>query len=139
MKGKNDMVKLIPGKRGTGKTKLLINQIHEAGDKSKGNVVAIQLGSSLNIDIYHKIRLINIEDYKIKSAEAMMGFISGLLASDYDCTDIFIDGILRIVRRDFEAVGKMFEDISEISGDVNVVFTISAEPDELPQNIKKYL
>ena len=55
------MVKLIAGKKGAGKTKLLIEAIHKAEKESKGNVVAIQYGSSLNVDIYHKIRLINIE------------------------------------------------------------------------------
>ena len=55
------MIKLIAGKKGTGKTKLLINAIHEAEQASNGNVVAIQIGSSLNIDIYHKVRLVNIE------------------------------------------------------------------------------
>ena len=45
------MIKLITGKRGTGKTKILIDAIHEAENKSNGNVVAIQKGSSLNTDI----------------------------------------------------------------------------------------
>ena len=101
------MVKLIAGKKGAGKTKLLIDAIHSAEQASKGNVVAIQLGSSLNIDIYHKVRLINIEDYKIANYDEMAGFVSGLLASNYDCTDIFVDGILRIVGRDLDKVGEM--------------------------------
>lgn len=133
------MVKLIPGKKGTGKTKILINDIHEAEKNSKGNVVAIQLGSSLNIDIYHKIRLMNIEDYKIDAYDAMYGFIAGILASDYDVTDIFVDGILRIVGRDFDKVGEMFDKIAAISQDTNVTFTISAEESVLPETIKKYL
>ena len=99
------MIKLIAGKKGTGKTKLLINAIHEAEQASNGNVVAIQIGSSLNIDIYHKVRLVNIEDYNIDNYDAMYGFIAGMLASDYDCTDIFVDGILKICGRDMEKVG----------------------------------
>ena len=74
------MIKLIAGKKGTGKTKLLINAIHEAEQASNGNVVAIQIGSSLNIDIYHKVRLVNIEDYNIDNYDAMYGFIAGMLA-----------------------------------------------------------
>ena len=50
------MIKLITGKRGTGKTKILIDAIHEAENKSNGNVVAIQKGSSLNTDITPKVR-----------------------------------------------------------------------------------
>ncbi len=134
------MIKLIAGKKGSGKTKLLINAIHEAEQASKGNVVAVQLGSSLNIDIYHKVRLINIEDYKITNYDEMAGFVAGILASDYDCTDIFIDGILRIAGRDLEKIGAMFDKIAAVSGeDTHVTFTISADVSDLTENIKKYL
>ncbi|MCL2019256.1 MAG: hypothetical protein FWG70_05785 [Oscillospiraceae bacterium] len=133
------MVKLIPGKRGSGKTKLLIEAIHEAEKQSKGNVVAIQRGSSLNHEIYHRIRLINIEDYKIKSYDDMYGFVAGLLASDYDCTDIFVDGLLRIVGRDLDQIAKLLDRIGEITEYTCVTFTISAEIDELPDTVKKYL
>ena len=131
------MVKLIVGKKGSGKTKQLIEAIHTAEKESKGNVVAIQYGSSLNIDIYHKIRLINIEDYKIGNYNDMYGFVAGLLASNYDTTDLFVDGTLRIVGRDLEEVGKMLDRIADISENVNVVFTISA--DDIPESLKKYL
>ena len=69
------MVKLIAGKKGSGKTKNLIEAIHTAEKESKGNVVAIQYGSSLNIDIYHKIRLINIEDYKVIESDSGLWYI----------------------------------------------------------------
>ena len=72
------MIKLITGKRGTGKTKILIDAIHEAENKSNGNVVAIQKGSSLNTDITPKVRLINIEDYAVEGVDAFYGFVSGI-------------------------------------------------------------
>jgi Ni2+-binding GTPase involved in maturation of urease and hydrogenase len=133
------MVKLIPGKRGSGKTKVLIDAIHNAEKKSKGNVVAIQLGSSLNHDVYHRIRLINIEDYKIKGCDDMHGFVAGLLASDYDCTDIFADGLLKIVGRDLNEVGKLLDRITEICDSTCVTFTISCDISEMPESVKKYL
>ena len=133
------MVKLIAGKKGSGKTKQLIEAIHTAEKESKGNVVAIQYGSSLNIDIYHKIRLINIEDYKVSGYNDMYGFVAGLLASNYDTTDLFVDGTLRIVGRDLEEVGKMLDRIATISENVNVIFTISADEADMPESVKKYL
>lgn len=134
------MIKLIAGKKGTGKTKLLIDAIHEAEQSSKGNVVAVQVGSSLNIDIYHKVRLVNIEDYKVTNYDEMAGFIAGILASDYDCTDIFVDGVLKICGRDFEKIGAMFDKIAAVSGEnTQITFTISAEVADLTENIKKYL
>ena len=133
------MVKLIAGKKGSGKTKNLIEAIHTAEKESKGNVVAIQYGSSLNIDIYHKIRLINIEDYKVSCYNDMYGFVAGLLASNYDTTDLFVDGTLRIVGRDLDEVGKMLDRIAAIAENVNIVFTISADETDMPESVKKYL
>jgi hypothetical protein len=133
------MVKLIPGVRGSGKTKLLIEEIKKAKNESKGNIVAIQVGKSLNSQIRHDVRLINIEDHDITGCKAMHGFMEGILASDYDCTHIFVDGILKIVGRDFEEVGEMLRKVHKNSNGTQVVLTFSADADELPDNIKNYL
>ncbi len=133
------MIKLITGKRGTGKTKILIDAIHDAENKSNGNVVAIQKGSSLNTDITPKVRLVNIEDYAIDGVDAFYGFISGVLASDYDCTDIFVDATLKITGRDYEKVGEMFDKLAKISADTTITCTISADNSELSDNMKKYV
>lgn len=133
------MIKLITGKRGTGKTKILIDAIHDAENKSKGNVVAIQKGSSLNTDITPKVRLVNIEDYAIDGVESFYGFVAGILASDYDCTDIFVDATLKIVGRDYEKVGEMFDELAKISADTTITCTISADNSELSDNMKKYI
>jgi len=132
------MVKLIAGRRGTGKTKRLISAIHEAKAKSDGNVVAVQIGSSLNSEVNHSVRLINIEDYRIKDADQMFGFVGGIMASDYDCTDIFIDGTLRIVGRELDKIEDMLGKIDKVSGDTAVTFTISADAEALPDGIKKF-
>ncbi len=133
------MIKLITGKRGTGKTKILIDAIHEAENNSKGNVVAIQKGSSLNTDITPKVRLVNIEDYAIEGIDAFYGFVSGILASDYDCTDIFVDATLKIVGRDYAKVAEMFDKLAKISGDTVITCTISADNSELADGMKKYI
>ncbi len=133
------MIKLITGKRGSGKTKVLIDAIHEAEKKSNGNVVAIQKGSSLNTDITHKVRLVNIEDYNVEGYDAFYGFIAGILASDHDCTDIFVDATLRIVGRDYDKVGEMFDKLAKISADTTITCTISADNSELSDNIKKFV
>ncbi|MCL2634937.1 MAG: hypothetical protein FWD34_10565 [Oscillospiraceae bacterium] len=133
------MIKLISGKRGSGKTKLLIEEIKAKRKISNGNLVAIQVGNSLNSHVKHDVRLINIEDYNITEYNAMFGFVGGILASDYDCTHIFIDGILRIIGRDMEKVEKMFAGIHSVSGDTEVVFTISEDENDLPEAMKKYL
>ena len=133
------MIKLITGKRGSGKTKILIEAIAAAEKATKGNVVAIQKGASLNSSVSTKVRLINIEDYAIDGIDAFYGFIAGILASDYDCTDIFVDATLKIIGRDYEKVGEMFDKLAKISAETTITCTISADNSELTENIKKFI
>ncbi len=132
------MVKIITGKRGSGKTKILIDAIHEAEKQSKGNVVAIQKGSSLNTDITYKVRLINIEDYAVEGMDAFYGFIAGILSSDHDCTDIFVDATLKITGRDYDKLGEMFDKLVRITPTTTVTLTVSEDNSELPESVKKF-
>ena len=133
------MVKIITGNKGSGKTKVLIEAIHDAEKKSNGNVVAIQKGSSLNTDITYKVRLVNIEDYQIEGMDAFFGFIAGILSSDHDCTDIFVDATLKITGRDYTQLGEMFDKLAKITPATTVTLTVSADNDELPENVKKFI
>ncbi|MGN0680326.1 MAG: hypothetical protein ACI4JS_11725 [Oscillospiraceae bacterium] len=132
------MIKIITGKRGSGKTKILIDSIHEAEKQSNGNVVAIQKGSSLNTDITYKVRLINIDDYQVDGMDAFYGFVSGILASDHDCTDIFVDATLKITGRDYDKLGEMLDKLAKITPSTTVVLTISADDSELPASVTKF-
>ncbi|MBD5111325.1 MAG: hypothetical protein HDT42_02140 [Ruminococcaceae bacterium] len=133
------MVKIVTGKRGSGKTKVLIDAIHEAEKKSNGNVVAIQKGSSLNTDITYKVRLINIEDYAVEGMDAFYGFIAGILSSDHDCTDIFVDATLKITGREYDKLGEMFDKLAKITPNTTVTLTVSADNAELPESVKKFI
>ena len=133
------MVKIITGRRGSGKTKVLIDAIHAVEKKSNGNVVAIQKGSSLNTDITYKVRLINIEDYDVEGMDAFYGFIAGILASDHDCNEIFVDATLKITGRDYDKLGEMFEKLEKITSNTVVTLTVSADNAELPENVKKFI
>ena len=133
------MVKIITGNKGSGKTKVLIEAIHDAEKKSNGNVVAIQKGSSLNTDITYKVRLVNIEDYQVEGMDAFFGFIAGILSSDHDCTDIFVDATLKITGRDYAKLGEMFDRLAKITPSTTVTLTVSADNDELPENVKKFI
>lgn len=133
------MVKIITGNKGSGKTKILIEAIHEAEKRSNGNVVAIQKGSSLNTDITYKVRLVNIEDYAVDGVDAFYGFIAGILSSDHDCTDIFVDATLKITGREYSELGDMFDKLAKITPNTTVTLTVSADNDELPENVKKFI
>ena len=88
----------------------------------------------------HKARLLDVDEYDINGAQMLYGFVAGVLAGNYDITELFIDGILKVVDHDLNEAAKVLAEIDKITGsNVEVVVTVSASVDELPEGIKKYL
>ncbi len=134
------MIKLIVGTKGSGKTKTMIDLINEATKTATGNVVVIEKSMQLTTSINHAARLVDVDEYKINSAEMLYGFVAGVLAGNYDITEMFIDGILKVCGHDLEAAGRVLNAINAIAGDsVNVTVTVSADVNSLPESIKKFL
>ncbi len=133
------MITIITGKKGTGKTKVLIDAIKDSAAKATGNIVCIERGMKLTYDIPHSVRLADAEEYGVNSFDALYGFIAGLLAGNYDIQEIFVDGILKIGGRDYEALGAMLEKVAMLTKDVKMTFTISADADELPAKVRAFI
>ena len=134
------MIKLIVGNKGSGKTKILIDMINHSLQTSDGNVVCIERGMKLTYEINHNCRLIDAEEYGVEGIDMFFGFLSGLLAGNYDIKDVYVDGILKIGGRDYDKLGEMFDKVDALSSksNVNVVFTVSADSSELPESVKKF-
>lgn len=132
------MVKIILGKKGSGKTKVLLEAVNQGVSNTDGNVVFIDNSNDHSFQLGHSVRLINALNYKIDSTEKFVGFIGGILAGNYDITDIYVDAILRIVGRDYDKLGAMLEEINAISENVTIMLTISADDSDLPESITKF-
>ena len=135
------MLKLIIGVKGTGKTKTLINMVNEALESSSGAVVCLEKGTKLRFDIKYQARLINTNDYCIFDAQSLYGFIAGILASNHDVTDLFIDGTLKICGTDMAAFENMIVELDELSEkqNVKIVATVSVPAEEASDTVKKYI
>ena len=135
------MLKLIIGVKGTGKTKTLISMVNEAVEKSEGTVVCIEKGVGLRFDVKYTARLINSNDYLIFDAEALYGFVAGILASNHDVTDLFIDGALKIANNDMAAFENFLKAVDELVSkvNVNVVMTSSIPAEAASDVVKKYI
>ncbi len=128
------MIKLIIGRKGSGKTKKLADMVNEAAAASLGNVVCIEKGDTLTYSVTHKARLIDAESYSISGYDEYYGMVAGIKAGNNDITHIFGDATLRIGERDFDKLAAFFKRISEIS-DVEFVFTVSADKEDIPAKI----
>jgi KaiC/GvpD/RAD55 family RecA-like ATPase len=132
------MIKLLIGSKGSGKTKTLIEFTNNAAENSKGSVVCIEKGEKLRHEITYKARLIDTDYYSITDAEALFGFIAGILASNNDITDIFVDSSLKICAGDVDAYAQMLTKLDKIVKDVNLVMSVSIAVEECPDSIKAY-
>ncbi len=132
------MITLILGKKGSGKTKRLLDMCAAATDASNGSVVFIEKDSTLTFDLSHKTRLAVAEEYSIGGYEALYGFIAGMCAGNYDITDIFVDSTLKIGGADMEELATFVEKLSVLAqkANTNVVMSISADQSEVPERLK---
>lgn len=131
------MITLIVGKKGSGKTKKLIENANQAIEKSNGNVVVIEKGLKLTYDISHQARLIDTDAYGIQGTDALCGFISGICAGNYDVTDIFVDSTLKIIGQDMKAFISFAEKMNALStlADTKITLLVSLDATELPEEI----
>ena len=132
------MIKLFIGGKGSGKTKTLIELTNNAAQTSNGSVVCIENGDKLKHEITYKARLIDTEVFAVKDATALYGFIAGILASNSDITDIFVDSALKICGDDVAAFEAMLPKLADISENVNIVMSASIAVDEAPEGVKKF-
>ena len=135
------MLKLIIGVKGTGKTKNLINLVNTAVENSHGDVVCIEKGTKLRYDVKYKARLIDVDEYFVCDAQSLYGFVAGILASNHDVTDLFIDSALKICNNDIVAFDKFVEELNALVAKINVKVTITSSipVEEASETVKKYL
>ena len=134
------MIKLITGRKGSGKTKTLIDQINTAVADTNGCLVCVEKGETLRRSISYKVRWVGVEQFDIAGYENFYGFLAGMLAGNYDIKEIFVDGILKIGGADFDDLGNMLAKLDKLTGkDTVVTFTVSADNAELPESVTKYL
>ena len=134
-------MKLIVGVKGTGKTKALIDEVNRAAKESDGVVICIEYGRKLSFDIHYHARLVDAKEYNIASAEALYGFVCGMLAGNYDITELFIDSALKICGNNVEEFEKFVVDIEKIASahNVKIAITASVEPSALSDKVSGWI
>jgi len=135
------MIKVIIGEKGTGKTAKLIEAVHIAEEKATGNVVFINKGKRHVLDLSHKVRLVDTEEYKIENYDEFYGFLCGILSQNYDIAHIFVDSITKIVNDDMQALSKFLESIDKVAeaSKAEIQIILSMKPEDAPEGVKKYV
>ena len=131
------MIKLIIGKKGSGKTKKLIDMVNAAAETSNGDVVCIEKGETLTFNISHKVRLIDAEQFGISGYNEYYGMLCGINAGNHDVTHVFGDATLRIGTRNYEELYGFLDRVSALAkeSNINFCFTLSCDEQDLPAQI----
>ena len=136
-----DMIKLIVGVKGTGKTKQLIELVSQALNTTNGDVVCIEKGDKLRFDVNYRCRLVDTEAFGVADAASLYGFVAGILASNHDVTDVFIDSALKICQEDTAAFDEFLKkaDVIAEKNDAKLVITASIPAENVTETMKQYI
>jgi hypothetical protein len=135
------MIRVILGLKGSGKTKKLIEAIHETLASANGDVVCIEYGKKLTYDVNYKVRLVDSKEYGIGNTDMLKGFLSGLHAGNFDITHVFIDNLYKTIGNDVAAAEAFIDWCAQFAAvnNMNITMTISEDPANLSEDVKKYL
>lgn len=135
------MISIIAGKRGVGKTKLLLDQANQCITTTMGSVLYLDKDSSHMYELDRKIRLINVSDFPIASPDGFIGFICGILSQDHDISDIFLDDFYSISKSNLDDVDDLVKKLEDISRAYKVNFVISLlnSEEDLTPYAKQYV
>lgn len=135
------MIQIINGKKGSGKTKRIIDMANHSIKDSKSDVLFIDDDNRYMFDLRHEIRFINAGEYGILSPEMFLGFLCGLLAQNFDVGTIFIDAFLKLVKTDLAEAKWFFDRVEQLSQrhEVDFVLSVSEDTQGLPAFLHGYI
>ncbi|MEG0919430.1 MAG: hypothetical protein RSA49_04890 [Anaerovoracaceae bacterium] len=128
------MVKLLVGRKGSGKTKQMIDLANDKVANGNGSTIFINKNHRLTFDLKHDIRVICMEDYPhITNIDEYIGFIYGIISSNHDIESIFIDGILKHADVSLGNLPEFVERIKKMSEifEIEFIVSLSAEKEEM--------
>jgi hypothetical protein len=132
------MIRLIYGKKGSGKSKKLLDIANAEVDTASGNTVYIDDNNRCMYDLKHEIRFINTADYNIDNADKLYGFVCGILSGNFDISSIYIDGLKKLIKNENKDLVTLLEQFDELFSDVNAYIVVSGS-ETAPDYLEKYL
>ena len=135
------MIHVIMGLKGSGKTKKLLDAIHDAVAEAHGDVVCIEYGKKLTYDVNYRVRLVDSKEYGISNPCMLKGFLSGLHAGNFDITHVYIDNLYKTIGND-RAAGEAFilwcAEFAK-ANNMEITLTVSDDPALASEEIKAFL
>lgn len=132
------MIEIIAGEKGKGKTKILLDKVNEAVKTVGGSIVYLDKSQKHMYELDNKVRLVNVADFPISNCDEFLGFICGIVSSDHDLHEMYLDSFLTISGMKDEEFTHAIEKLDVISEKYKVKFilSISMDASKLPECAK---
>ena len=132
------MVELIVGKKGKGKTKVLLDRVNGAVKEANGSIVYLDKSTKHMYELNNKVRLIDVSSYPLKNADEFVGFICGIISQDHDLEQIYLDSFLKVSKLEDADVTDTLDQLDKIGEKygISIVVSISLDQEEIPEALQ---
>ena len=132
------MVRMITGKNGKGKSKVLLEKVNEEVKTILGNVVYIDTTTKHMYELNNKIRLINASEYMLNSSEKFLGFLSGIISQDHDLQQMYFDNFLTLANIEISSLEDIVRELELLSDKfgVDIYISVSTSDGDVPKSLK---
>ena len=137
-KEENIRVELIVGKKGKGKTKVLLDRVNGAVKEANGSIVYLDKSTKHMYELNNKVRLIDVSSYPLKNADEFVGFICGIISQDHDLEQIYLDSFLKVSKLEDADVTDTLDQLDKIGEKygISIVVSISLDKEEIPEALQ---
>lgn len=134
------MIQVIFGKKGSGKTKRILDMANASVKEAKGNVLFVDDDKSYTLSLKPQVRFIDASEYDVKGEVAFYGFLAGILAGNYDISVIYVDAFLKLTQTDAQQLVGFFAKLEHLVAQANcdIVISFSEDAANVPEAIRKY-
>ena len=134
------MIQIIFGKKGSGKTKRILDMANASIQEAKGNVLFVDDGRSYTINLKPQVRFIDASEYAVKGKDSFYGFLAGILAGNYDISYLFVDGFLKLAGSDEAGLVEMMAKLEKLTKDAGTILVLSYSEDaeNVPESIRNF-
>ncbi len=134
------MIQVIFGKKGSGKTKRILDMANESVKEAKGNVLFVDDDKSYTLSLKPQVRFIDASEYSVKGVEPFYGFLAGILAGNYDISVIYIDAFLKLVKAEPDELVDFFAKLERLvsAAGCDMIISFSDDAACVPESIRTY-
>ena len=132
------MIEIIAGVKGKGKTKILLEKVNADVKSTDGTLVYLDKNNKHMYELSNRVRLIEVPEYGIESADMFVGFIAGIASQDHDLDKVYLDSFLTIAKVGEGELEGTIAKLQKISDKFGVDFVISAsmDKDQMPETVQ---